>query len=53
MEIKQAEVAKILNSSSGSFFSRLDKGDQASLFGVLEDYFYEKNTEGMLNHECS
>ena len=45
MESKQAQVAKILNSVGGAFFSGLDKDDQNSLLDVLEDYYYDKNTE--------
>ena len=46
MASKQAQVVRILNSAGGAFFSGLTRDDQSSLFGVLEDYFYEKNTEG-------
>ena len=47
MESKQSQVARILNTTSASFFSGLHENDQTSLIGVLEDYFYEKSTEGM------
>lgn len=47
MESKQAQVARILNSTSSSFFSGLDKDDQTSLFRVLEDYFYDRSTDVM------
>ena len=43
MAVKQqrstGEIAKILNSTSTSFFSGLEEDDQSSLFDVLADYF--------------
>jgi hypothetical protein len=47
MESKQSQVARILNSTSNAFFTGLDKEDQSSLCGVLEEYFYENDAEGM------
>ena len=42
MEAKQSQVARILNTASSAFFTGLDKEDQNSLFGVLEEYFVRK-----------
>ena len=44
------QVAKILNSTSASFFSGLSTSDQTSLVDVLEDYFYDADdtTTGIL-----
>ena len=37
------QIAKILNSTSTSFFSGLNAEDQTSMFEVLTDYFDDAN----------
>ena len=38
-------VARILNSTSASFFTGLSASDQTSLLDVLEDYFFDTDSK--------